>query len=95
MKNKYFNSIVPELITPAKIKPLVYHITLTSAYTKCPYCGAVNPDEPDGWEQPLNFPDGYCRGCCKKYDDINIITKKSKDVLALEFYYKEFFGIET
>ena len=94
MKNKYFNSIVPELITPAKVKPLVYHISLTSAYTKCPYCGAINPDEPDGWCAAVReFPDGYCRGCRKKYDDINIKTKKSKDILALEFY-KELFGIE-
>lgn len=93
-ENKYFNSIIPELITPAKIKPLIYHISLTAAYTKCPYCGATNPDEPEGWAQPFRiFPDGYCRGCRKKYDDVNIQIKKSKDIIALE-YYKELFNLD-
>lgn len=60
-----------------KIKPLIYSQSLTCYKTICPYCRCDNP-EPD--RPPRNI----CRFCGKKFDDVNMEIRKSKDLMEVE-----------
>ncbi len=80
---------------PKKLKRLKYYVTLTSAYTKCPYCGAENPNTPDGWaNREIDIPSNYCRGCYTRYDEDNLEEIPSLNIKALR-WYKEKHNIST
>lgn len=57
------------------IKGLIWHYSLTSIYTECPYCKAVNSEDARR---------GICKCCGEVVDLVNVIEKKSKDVLECE-----------
>lgn len=77
-----------QLIEPKKLKKLKYYISLTAAYTKCPYCGTENPDEEKYRHFPYkekDIPLNYCFNCKTRYD-MDVITIKSTAIKALEWY---------
>ena len=77
-----------QLIEPKRLKKLKYYITLTAAYTKCPYCGAENPEEEQYRHFPygeLDIPLNYCYSCNTRYD-MDVVTIKSQSIKALEWY---------
>lgn len=77
-----------KLIEPKKVKRLKYYISLTAAYTKCPYCGAENPDEESYRHFPYSekdIPLNYCYSCNKRFDT-EVITIKTQAIKALEWY---------
>lgn len=77
-----------QLIEPKKLKKLKYYIGLTAAYTKCPYCGAENPDLEKYRHFPYrekDIPLNYCYSCKTRYD-MDAITIKSQSIKALEWY---------
>lgn len=56
-------------------KPIIWHISLTSVYTECPYCHSHNSENPKT---------GECRQCHSIIDLANEVVKKSKDVIECE-----------
>ena len=77
-----------QLKEPKKVKKLKYYINLTSAYTKCPYCGTENPDLEKYRHFPYHekdIPLNYCYACRTRYD-MDVITIKSQSIKALEWY---------
>lgn len=77
-----------QLIEPKKLKRLKYYISLTAAYTKCPYCGTENPDEEKYRHFPYkekDIPPNYCY-CCRTRYDMDVVTIKSAAIKALEWY---------
>lgn len=77
-----------QLIEPKKLKKLKYYISLTAAYTKCPYCGTENPDLEKYRHFPYkekDIPLNYCY-CCKTRYDMEVNTIKSQSIQALEWY---------
>ena len=57
------------------IKPLIYSMSLTCYKTICPYCKIDHPEDERG---------NICRSCGKKFDDVNLDVRKSKDYLEVE-----------
>lgn len=57
------------------MKGIIWHITLTSIYTECPYCKARNSENPRS---------GECNNCHEIMDLENEDVRKSKDVLECE-----------
>lgn len=66
-----------------KIKRLIYSKSLTCYKTVCPYCHADNPDSRSRWEI-RNLPTNICNCCGKKFDDVHLDVRKSKDYLECE-----------
>ncbi len=63
------------------IKRLIYSQSLTCYKTICPYCRIENPDSRRyGDRRPLNI----CKSCGKRFDDVNIEIKKSKEYEEVE-----------
>lgn len=54
-------------------KPIIWHLSLTSVFTECPYCGSENSEKGN-----------ICTVCEQVLDVINPIYKKSKDFLECE-----------
>jgi transposase-like protein len=72
--------------TAAKIKPLIYSQSLTCYKTVCPYCHLDNPED-RGFQysdEERRLPKNVCRSCRKKFDDVNLDIRKSKDYLEVE-----------
>ena len=57
------------------MKGIIWHYTLTSIYTECPYCHSQNSE---------NERTGECKNCHNIMDFGNEVVKKSKDVLECE-----------
>ena len=57
------------------MKGIIWHYTLNSIYTECPYCHSRNSE---------NEHTGECKICHNIMDLGNKVVKKSKDVLECE-----------
>ena len=57
------------------MKSIIWHYSLTSIYTECPYCHSQNSE---------NERTGECKNCHNIMDFGNEVVKKSKDVLECE-----------
>lgn len=56
-------------------KPIIWHYSLTSIYTECPYCHSHNTENPRT---------GECKECHMVMDLTNEVVKKTKDVVECE-----------
>ncbi len=90
MKLKDIDGEFIELKEPKKLKRLIYHKSLTHLYTKCPYCGAENPDEPALWPfvKKRVVPENYCSHCFTRFDGENLDIRLSEQLKAL-YWYRE------
>lgn len=72
--------------TTTNIKPLIYSMSLTCFKTVCPYCRCDNPDERGYYvgAETNKLPRNICRSCLKKFDDVNLEVRKSKDYEEVE-----------
>ena len=69
-----------------KIKKLIYSQSLTCYKTICPYCRCDNPED-RGFqysEEERRLPLNVCRCCRKKFDNVNLEIRKSKDLVEVE-----------
>lgn len=57
------------------MKSLIWHESLSAVYSECPYCHCHNT---------VDDYTGICRYCKNKSDTINIVERKSKDVIECE-----------
>lgn len=78
-----------------KVKPLIYSLSLTCAKTICPYCKMENPDDTsiqNGFKRDRKYsnlpyydkPLDYCPSCGKRFDNVNLEVRKTKQYIEAE-----------